>query len=155
MSSATVDPVRRSVVVPCDPAKAFTLFTDEIGQWWPTATHSVGLADTTAVTVEPRVGGEVREHLRSGATSTWGTVTAWDPPAELAMTWHPGYGADQATDLRVRFTSHEGGTLVELEHAGWERLADGVAKRANYDGGWVGVIGCYAVHAGAESSAVS
>ncbi|HVF19375.1 MAG TPA: SRPBCC domain-containing protein [Mycobacteriales bacterium] len=147
--SATVEPVRRTVVVPCDPAKAFALFTDEMGRWWPTGTHSVGRGDAVDVTVESRVGGEIREHLRSGQTVPWGTVTAWDPPAELAMTWHPGYGADRATDVVVRFTAHDGGTLVELVHSGWDRLPDGPAKRADYDTGWVPVLAEFAVRADA------
>lgn len=152
--SAPIEPVRRTVVVPCDPARAFALFTGEIGRWWPTATHSVGGDDVVDVTIEPRLGGEIREHLRSGQRFSWGTVTAWDPPVELAMTWHPGYGADQATDVVVSFSPVEEGTRVELVHSGWERLTDGPAKRANYETGWIPVLADFAARAVARSDAV-
>lgn len=151
----TTDPVRRSVVVPCEPAKAFALFTDEIDRWWPTATHSVGDDDCIGVGVEPRVGGRIVEQLRSGQEATWGTVTVWDPPREVAMTWHPGHPADRATDVRVTFSDHAGGTLVELVHSGWERLADGARLRANYDSGWMIVLTPYAETAGASRDDVA
>lgn len=146
--TTTIAPIRRSVVVPCEPARAFTLFTDGMSSWWPLATHSVGQADTVGLTVEPRVGGRVSEQLRSGESATWGTVTAWSPPSLVVMTWHPGYGAELATEVSVRFTDRGGSTLVELEHSGWERLADGPAKRADYDGGWLPVLGAFAAVAG-------
>ena len=147
-------PVVRSVVVPCDPAEAFALFAEEIDRWWPTATHSVALADAASVSIEPHVGGAVVERLRSGETCVWGHVTAWNPPAELAMTWHPGYGPDRATDVRVRFRAHADGTLVELVHSGWERLADGATVRTNYLAGWVVVLTPYADLAGAGPGGV-
>lgn len=44
----------------------------------------------------------------------------------------------------MRFLPEDGGTRVELEHRGWERLAEsGAEKRANYDTGWDFVLGEY------------
>ena len=42
----------------------------------------------------------------------------------------------------MRFATHGGGTRVELEHRGWERLgAEAAEARASYDTGWDHVLG--------------
>ena len=43
----TVPPVEKSVLVRCDPARAFAAFTAEIAQWWPMQ-NSLGGAGTNA-----------------------------------------------------------------------------------------------------------
>ncbi len=35
-----LEPVRRSITVACDAERAFRLFTEEIGSWWPVEKHS-------------------------------------------------------------------------------------------------------------------
>ena len=37
----TVPPIRREIVVATDPARAFDLFTQDIGAWWPLRRVSV------------------------------------------------------------------------------------------------------------------
>ena len=46
---STIDPVVATVTVPCEPARAFELFTERIGTWWPVAGHSVGEYKVAAV----------------------------------------------------------------------------------------------------------
>jgi hypothetical protein len=36
----------------------------------------------------------------------------------------------------VRFTADHAGTRVDLEHGGWERLADAEQRSARYSHGW-------------------
>ena len=49
------------------------------------------------------------------------------------------------TEVEVRFTPDGAGTLVELEHRGWERAGESGAKsRDGYDGGWNLVLARYA-----------
>ena len=44
----------------------------------------------------------------------------------------------------MRFTEIDGGTRVELEHRGWERLGDRASgARADYEEGWEPVLGLY------------
>lgn len=55
------------------------------------------------------------------------------------MTWHPGEeSSPQQTQLAVTFESAAGGTLVRLEHSGWERVD--LARRTSYDAGWDNVL---------------
>lgn len=147
----TIAPVRKHVSVPQDVEGAFALFVDEIGAWWPLATHSIGGAEgATGVRFEGGKGGRLVESLRDGSTAVWGTVVVWDPPRRLRFTWHPGDDEEHATDVDVTFepSSTGGGTIVELVHSGWERMPDGAARRANYDPGWDLVLGRYTALAG-------
>jgi DNA-binding transcriptional ArsR family regulator/uncharacterized protein YndB with AHSA1/START domain len=131
-------PVRKSVTVPLDAMAAFRLFTERIAAWWPLASHSVGGEDAATCAFEPRVGGRVLETLRSGGEHVWGTIRVWQPPHRLVFSWHPGRGPDTAQEIEIRFhPSGDGGTRVELDHRGWERLgADAAKLRDNYDKGW-------------------
>ena len=68
-------------------------------------------------------------------------MLAWEPPARLVVTWHPGRDPKDATELEIRFVPVEGGTRVELEHRGWARLgAEAGEMRRGYDRGWASVF---------------
>jgi hypothetical protein len=128
--------------------QAFDLFVHGMARWWPFASHSCGGADAFEVLVEPRLGGTVTEHTRSGATHPWGRVTAWDPPAHFAMTWHPAQAPELATQLAVQFREAEGGCAITLRHDGWAvRGADAQPIRDNYQHGWALVLGRFATFA--------
>lgn len=148
MNDLTAQPLVKTVVVTPEPARAFELFTDQIAQWWPLATHSVGEADAVDVEIQGRVGGQIVETLADGRTSVWGTVTTWDPPHHVAFTWHPGRLAAEATIVSVRFTPHDAGTQVQLTHSGWESRDDGNLARQGYDTGWDTVLGHFTSLAG-------
>jgi uncharacterized protein YndB with AHSA1/START domain len=141
--------LRKAVTVPQSQDAAFRLFTDGIASWWPIATHSVGESATLAARFEGGVGGHVSEVTPDGAVR-WGTITAWDPPASLSMTWHPGLDEALATQVTVRFMAVDATTTrVELEHSGWERRGAEAGDRfAGYDTGWDFVLGCYVERAG-------
>jgi uncharacterized protein YndB with AHSA1/START domain len=133
-------PLVKTVVVPTTPDRAFTLFTAELGKWWPLATHSVRGEQATDVRLEGAVGGQIVEYDASGPVGSWGTVSDWDPPHTVSFTWHPGSDPKEAGHVTVRFTASGDGTEVELTHTGWERRPDGATARENYDTGWTFVL---------------
>jgi len=145
-----IAPVVKSVTVPLDPAQAFALFTDGIAGWWPLATHSIGGAKATACAIEPRRGGRVYERDADGSEAIWGQVTAWEPPARLVFTWHPGRSGDTAQEIEIRFAACAEGTRVELTHRGWERAGETARQlRDQYESGWELVLRrAYAAAAG-------
>ena len=137
-----VPPIRREILVDADPATAFAVLTERIGQWWPLEDLSVygpggmvGFAD-----------GQIVEQSASGDAAVWGTVYLWEPAAALAFSWHPGGPPDQATHVEVTFTQADAQTLVTLTHTGWERFADPAGARAEYELGWPVVLGTYRDH---------
>jgi uncharacterized protein YndB with AHSA1/START domain len=142
--------VSKTITVNAPVEHAFAVFTERMADWWPLATHSVGHARAEKVTLEGHVGGRFYESIEGGEESEWGRVLAWEPPARVVVSWHPGFADGVETELEVRFTP-EGGrsTRVELEHRGWERLGDRAASsRAGYDEGWDTVLADYVTAAG-------
>jgi hypothetical protein len=132
-----VPPVEKSVLVRCDPARAFAAFTAEIAQWWPLQTHSVAQAQTRSVSIEPQVGGRIYETAADGTESEWGRVLTWSPPHGFSMTWHPGRPAEPHTVVELSFLAEGNGTRVRLAHRGWQALGAGAETvRENYNGGW-------------------
>jgi uncharacterized protein YndB with AHSA1/START domain len=141
---APLPPVRKSLHVPWTPEASFTRFTADIAAWWPLRSHSVGGDRAETVVFEPRTGG-IYERIRGGEESTWGTVTAWEPPIRVAFTWHPGRPPASAQRVEVRFTPEGTGTRLELVHEGWETFGTMAARvRRGYGVGWAYVLRLWA-----------
>jgi len=141
-SPAVLPPLRLAVRVELPPDRAFRLFVDDIGEWWPLATHSVSREAAQTCAFEPRPGGRVFERSRTGEEHTWGRLEVWEPPRRIAFSWHPGRDASTAQRVEVTFTVLGEGTEVVLEHTGWELLGDSAAAvRSDYQRGWARVLG--------------
>jgi Activator of Hsp90 ATPase homolog 1-like protein len=142
MSTGPLTDLIKTVTVPARPDRAFTVFVDEIGTWWPLGGFSVGGASSTVAFERDAAGRAARlvETLADGTTTAWGSVTRWDPPRAVAFTWHPGERAESATHVEVTFTAEGDGTLVRLAHGGWSARTDGTAARERYDTGWEVVL---------------
>jgi len=141
--SLVIEVVRKVVTVDCAVEEAFRVFTEDAMSWWPVATHSIH-ETVREIVFEPREGGEVYEVSTAGEKGHWATVTGWDPPARLVLAWNILERPGEQTEVEVRFTPEGDGTRVELEHRGWEAVAEAAAeKRADYDTGWGHVLGRY------------
>jgi uncharacterized protein YndB with AHSA1/START domain len=143
--SAAAVVIRKSVEVDVPVETAFRVFTEQAGSWWPLARKSVGLEEALDLIFEPRLGGRVFERLRSGEEHDWGEILAWEPPARLAFTWHPGRGAETSQEVEIRFVPSGERTRLELEHRGWDRLvatADEIPE--HYASGWDEILSGFA-----------
>ncbi|HEX5831241.1 MAG TPA: SRPBCC family protein [Gemmatimonadaceae bacterium] len=150
--------VRVEVSVKAPIERAFQVFTERAGSWWPRAYH-LGGSVLTQLVIEPHVGGRWYETSADGGSCDWGRVLAWEAPHRVVLSWQIGVGfvpnADpaRASRVEVRFVeSSPGRTTVTLVHSeferhgeGWESMRDGVA----HDGGWPGILATYADVAGA------
>lgn len=87
---------RVSVTVPAPPAEAFLIYTERQLEWQPPGHLTV--KDPVSITMEPRVGGRFYERGADGTEVVRGTVTEWEPPARLAVTWRIGPGWQPAPD---------------------------------------------------------
>lgn len=144
MTTTGIAPLVKEVSVSAPPARAFEVFTAEIGAWWPAQTHSVEPDRVRDVVLEGRAGGRILEVWEDGTELSWGEVELWDPPRRVRFSWHPGTDPATAGEIEVSFDATGDGTRVTLEHRGWERLGARAAElRANYDEGWDFVLGRY------------
>jgi uncharacterized protein YndB with AHSA1/START domain len=153
MSSApTIPAIRGTVTVGVPVERAFGVFTDSFGTWWPPQYH-IGQADMAEVILEPRAGGRWYERAVDGSECDWGRVLAWEPPHRLVVTWQINgewqYDPDpeHASEIEVRFTADgPGQTVVELEHRLLDRLAGGQAIHDTIigGGGWTAILELFA-----------
>lgn len=143
---STTAPVRVSISVNGTPERAFRVFTEELGTWWPMA-HSLEPDQMMTAELEPRLGGKIIERHHDGTEANWGVITVWEPPSRLVFSWNPSYEERPETEVEVTFSADAGGTTVVLEHRGWEKLGASAAEsRAGYSRGWSEILNnCYAV----------
>jgi uncharacterized protein YndB with AHSA1/START domain len=145
----TLPAATAEVAVEASPEDAFRLFTEEIGIWWRRDTPYWNDRDRgLSVRIEPGVGGRFMEvyDLDAGTGFEVGRVTAWEPGRRLALTWtQVGWPADVATDLEITFEPAGEGTLVRVEHTGFERVGpDAHRCGEGYAAGWQQVLGFFA-----------
>jgi uncharacterized protein YndB with AHSA1/START domain len=139
----SIEAVRKTITVDSMVEEAFRVFTADAQSWWPTGSHSI-YGEVKEIVFEGREGGEVFEISGSGEKGHWATVLTWEPPNRLVLAWNILERDPVPTELEVRFLPEGDGTRVELEHRGWEALADGATeKRDSYDTGWNHVLGLY------------
>jgi uncharacterized protein YndB with AHSA1/START domain len=139
-----LEPVRKSVRVDRTREDAFELFTEHIGEWWPieqlsrTADEEFGAGvKLERVVFEPKEGGRIYEVTSDGREASWAEVLVYEPPRRIVLAWKPNDSDRPPTEVEVRFEPDGGGTRVDLEHRGWERLGDlGAKARRGYSDGW-------------------
>ena len=147
----TIAPVKKSIRVNTRQARAFNVFTEGLGRWWPKHGNNRPAMIKTVI-LEPRVGGEWVEVYADGSRTTVGTVLTWEPPHRFVMTWEytcvaktdPGIGSE----VEVRFIAEgEDATRVELEHRLFERLGleDGAKHRESVARGWPEMLNLFKI----------
>jgi uncharacterized protein YndB with AHSA1/START domain len=143
--------VKESIRVELDPDRAFILFTSGIDEWWPLDEgFSFGGDKASSIHLEPWPDGRLYEQWVDGDRFETGRVTECEPPDRLVFTWRDA--EDRGTmEVEVRFAPQHEGTLVTVEHRGFERLGpSGTDLAARYAGGWPRVLERYARRAEIE-----
>jgi len=123
--------VRSSIVVDAPIDRAFTVFTDDIGSWWPPE-HHILQAELADMVFEPHVGGHVYDRGTDGSECRWARVLAYDPPHrvvfswDISLQWQIQADPDKTSEVEVRFTREDDErTRVDLEHRNIHRHGDG------------------------------
>lgn len=145
MNDTTIAPVMRTINVSAPVDKAFKVFTEGMGAWWPLEVHSLYLERAETVTFDPVVGGRVTERSADGEEANWAEVLVYEPPSRFVLAWKPNTSPAPPTRLEVTFTPDGSGTHVELTHSGWELLGDEWEEaRSSYSEGWIRTLERYA-----------
>lgn len=153
-----LEPVIKTIEVPCNQETAFKVFIEDISAWWPLDKNSVSAMQgevARTVSLDATQGGHVIETAHDGSKHHWATITSINPFNEFAMNWHIGISAENATTVSVRFNKlSDEKTQVILTHSHWEAFAEKAADMRNgYNQGWVGVFEqAYASACGALTS---
>jgi len=138
-----LDPIIKTIEVPCSQAKAFEVFVSEMGAWWPLDKRSMSMQGggkpAKSLRIDPKQGGKIVEIGHDDTEHHWGTIKSYDPHDSLSMDFHMGLPAENASLVEVRFTALEGDrTRVELTHGNWEAFGEmAEMMRGGYGSGWV------------------
>jgi hypothetical protein len=153
-----LDPIVRTIEVPCGQADAFNVFVNDMPTWWPLGRFSISAKTKTiaqSLRIEPRSGGKIVEVGHDGTEYLWGTIRTYQPNDYLTMDFHMGTPPDAATRVEVRFTPLEADrTRVELTQSNWEAAGDmATMLRGGYGVGWTVIFEHgYAAACGAPSA---
>lgn len=88
MAGEGASDVSKSVTVPVSAGVAFRIYTERPREWLPPE-HTF-IQNPESITFEQRAGGRFYERGADGSEITRGTITEWDPPGRLAVTWRIG-----------------------------------------------------------------
>jgi uncharacterized protein YndB with AHSA1/START domain len=135
--------ISSTVEVPLSPERAFKLFTDGLGGWWPRE-FSWSQDALEEIGMETRKGGLLYEIGPHGFRVDWGRVVEWEPPARLVFSWQisptrvPEPDPAKASEVEVRFEPDDDGSRVVLAHRAFDRHGEGGAGYAEMMGaeGW-------------------
>jgi uncharacterized protein YndB with AHSA1/START domain len=140
--------VSASVVVDASIERAFTVFTAEMGTWWPPG-HHILEGELAKMVLEPRAGGHIYDRATDGSECHWARVLAFEPPHRLVFSWDISNqwtietDPAKASEVEVTFVA-EGPqrTRVVLEHSkldahgdGWEHHRDMVGSEDGWQAG--------------------
>ena len=140
-TQAQATSVQSEIVVEAPLERAFAVFTEDIGSWWPPENHILE-AELAEMVFEPRVGGHVYDRGVDGSECRWARVLAYEPPNRVVISWditsqwQLETDSSRASEIEVRFVPEAPDrTRVELEHRnlerhgeGWEGLRDAVGS---------------------------
>ena len=140
-STTTASSVQSSIVVDAPIERAFSVYTEGIGTWWPRE-HHILQAELAEMVFEPRQGGHIYDRGVDGSECRWARVLAYEPPTrvvfswDISLQWQIESAPQRTSEVAVRFIA-EGPTRtrVELEHRnldrhgnGWERMRDAISS---------------------------
>jgi uncharacterized protein YndB with AHSA1/START domain len=113
-----------AVRVSAPAARAFTVFTGEIGEWWcPNGLFRFTDRPGVRLAFEPDPPERLVEIGTDGERFEIGPVTVWDPPHRLVFGWRQaGFPAGRSTEVAVRFEAVGDDTRVTVEHFGWDGI---------------------------------
>lgn len=139
-----LDPLIKTIEVPCSQEKAFEVFVNEMDSWWPLSRFTVSAMSggvARSIRIEAKVGGRIVEIGNDDTEHLWGTIRSYDPHDSISMDFHipqPGEVVESRSLVEVRFTAlGNDRTRVELTQSNWEAPGEWAeALHGGYDGGW-------------------
>ena len=134
--------IAKTVILRCPPGRAFTIFTEKAGAWWPDDLRHTNVA---ASVIRIQASGRFFERANDGTEVELGVVRVFEPASRLVIDWFPGSGSEHPTQVEIRFEPAAGGTLVTISHDAGTAGIDIFSKNASrYARSWDRVLACVA-----------
>jgi len=128
----------KSVVLACDPGRAFALFTEHAGLWWPAGRRHTADAGST---IRMEASGRFFERSNDGTEVELGVVRHFEAASRMVLDWYPGTGRENPTRVEITFEAADGGTRVTVHHGpGSAGSVDFGRNASAYDRSWDAVL---------------
>lgn len=147
-----VESINQKMEIQCSIDKAFELFTDGFGTWWPRE-YSWSQEGMESIGIEPKVGGRCTEIGPEGFQLDWGRVLEWRPPEQLIITWQispnrfPQPNPQHASTIDIVFKAvSDSVTEVLFEHRDIHKHGEGAQAyrdALNSEYGWPFILSKY------------
>lgn len=133
--------IEKTLLLPCQPERAFALLTEQAGSWWPPDRRHTK-DPNSAIFIEG--GGRFYERAADGTEVELGVVRVFEPPRRLVLDWYPGTGPAEPTHVEILLVPEGDGTRVRLQHRAGPSSADSYAKKAvAYERSWTLVFAAW------------
>lgn len=137
-----LDPIVKTIEVPCSQEKAFKVFVNDMGNWWPLDKRCMSMKDgqsAKSLQVEAKLGGKIVEISQDDTEHFWGTFKTFNPHDSVSMNFHMGMPPENASLVEVQFTALGAEqTRVQLTQSNFEAFGDmAEMMRGGYGSGWV------------------
>jgi len=86
MTTTETTSISTTIDVDVAPARAFRVFTAEMGTWLDEGHHILS-APLAEMVFEPHVGGHIIDRGVDGSERHWGRVLAYAPPRRVSFSW--------------------------------------------------------------------
>jgi uncharacterized protein YndB with AHSA1/START domain len=134
----------KSVVLACGLDRAFALFTEQAGLWWPVNRRHTG---DTASEIRIEASGRFFERASDGTELELGAVLEFEAPRRVLLDWYPGTSRDRPTQVEIVFEDVAGSTRVTIRHGPGAAGADVFQRNAvRYASSWDLVLAALAGH---------
>jgi len=122
--------LRKTIILKAPPEHVWKFLTekDRLATWFHEGENDLEKDGVYAV-VTNTLGKE-------GTRLCWGRVVEFDPPNTLVHTFTHQWLDGAETVCRWTLTRIDQGTILSLEHSGFENLPDRFEQVANHDVGW-------------------
>ena len=130
--------VEQEVRIDAPRAKVFDAMTGDISAWWG-APYLQFAEGATAVTLDPKPGGFLRESWSDGDGAVWGTVTSFLRNERIIVTGAMGMSGAVHGTIRFDLKEPGGSTLVRLSHRAIGEVSEEL--QAGYGQGWQDLLG--------------
>jgi uncharacterized protein YndB with AHSA1/START domain len=126
--------IHKTALLHCGVERAFSLFTEHAGEWWPPTRRHTGDAQSTILIEQA---GRFFERSREGKEVELGRVKVWEPPRKLVLDWYPGTDCDHPTEVTVTFVPEGEKTRIRIDH-GAQPVSEEQYKQRNaaFDRSW-------------------
>lgn len=135
MDQARTIDLRQQIVLPAPTERVFEILARDIDLWW---SEPYRLTQGGCVSLEARIGGELRETNRAGHVAVWGKVEEIAPGQLMVLSGTFGMSTAVAGRVRIELAPANGATRLTLHHMAIGPLSDGIGER--YARGWTDLL---------------